>query len=200
MRDFREVANGIHGKFPFFQLSTEEFRRRCLPLQRCGAGVVLGYPDEGFEVRVIAVCDGENPPLERSHENLPLGHFGEIVFRGMSFLSFTHTEYYGFFDQRGRVWCCGKITDTVSRDGRKYFPHCIEPLFERLWWVRSAKFGSATDEFGATALQISVSPRKFLWPLVKFFEKFFLRRLKTFSQRFKVTANFEKFLIAKPMV
>ncbi|MDR1433273.1 MAG: hypothetical protein LBI61_02975 [Puniceicoccales bacterium] len=197
MRDFRKTASEIYEKFPFFQLPKEEFRNRCLPLQRCGAGIVLGHAKKDFEVRVVAVSSGKSFTRVRSHENLPLGHFGEIVFRRANFKNFTHTELYGFFDQRGRVWCCGKIADVVSKGGQEYFPYCIEPLFERLWWVRSAKFDFVAGKSGEIALRISVSPRRFLLPWVGFFEKIFLKKLEAFSKRFKVTASFEKFRIAK---
>ncbi|MDR1890826.1 MAG: hypothetical protein LBQ23_01405 [Puniceicoccales bacterium] len=194
MRDFRNVADEIYKDFPFFYLSQKEFRDRCWILQCCGAGIVLGHAKENFDARIIQVS--ENKDLGHTYEMLPLGHFGEIVFKDSASSEFTHTGSYGFMDQRDRIWCCGKIADTVEIDGKKYFPFCIEPLFEQLWWVAGAKFGSVKrgNDIG---LAMTIFPRKFLYPFVKIFQKFFLKKLKKFSKKFKITSNIESFSIEK---
>jgi acyl-CoA synthetase (AMP-forming)/AMP-acid ligase II len=194
MRDFRSVADEIYKNFPFFYLSPREFRDRCWILQCCGAGIVLGYGKENFDVRIIQVS--EKNDLGRSYEMLPLGHFGEIVFKNSGSPAFTHTGLYGFMDQQARIWCCGKIADTVVFNGKKYFPHCIEPLFEQLWWVKQAKLGSLKRESNIE-LAITIFPRKFLYPFIKVFEKFFLTKLENFSKKFKITSNIKSFSIEK---
>ncbi|MDR1401737.1 MAG: hypothetical protein LBI81_02145 [Puniceicoccales bacterium] len=195
MRNFRRIADEIYEKFPFFYLPLAEFKSRCLPLQCCGAGIVLGYAESGFEVRIIEVARNSICEIQHSDQNLPLGHWGEIIFRESASHEFTHTELYGFFDQRKRIWCCGKIKDTVALDGKKYFPYCLESLFERLWWVRRARLKFTGDAFGPWELQMSVSPWPLLlWP-IKIFAKFFLRKLKSFSEKFKISSEIQKFSI-----
>jgi acyl-CoA synthetase (AMP-forming)/AMP-acid ligase II len=194
MRDFRSVADEIYKNFPFFYLSPREFRDRCWILQCCGAGIVLGYGKKNFDVRIIQVS--EKNGLERSYEMLPLGHFGEIVFKNSDSPAFTHTGLYGFMDQRARIWCCGKIADTVVLHGKKYFPHCIEPLFEQLWWGKRAKLRSL-KRGNDIELAITIFPRKFSYPLIKVFEKFFLTKLENFSKKFKITSTIKSFFIEK---
>lgn len=193
LRNFRRIADDIYVKFPFFHISRSEFYSKCLPLQRCGAGIVLGYPCEEFEARVI-----DPHPLKNStakYANLPLGHFGEIVFRRKNISKFIHTAMYGFFDQRGRIWCCGKIDRTVLWNGRKYFPYCIEPLFEHLWWVKCAKFGATRDKAGDTKLQITVYPRIGIGFFIGLFRKHFAKKLSAFAKTFRITSDLDRFSI-----
>jgi hypothetical protein len=194
MRDFRSIADEVYKDFPFFYLSPNEFRDRCWILQCCGAGIVLGYAKESFDARIIQVPEKGNFGCD--YKMLPLGHFGEIVFKNSVLPAFTHTELYGFMDQRARIWCCGKIADTVVLNGKKYFPHCIEPIFEQLWWEKRAKLG-ILKRGSATELVITISPRKFLYPFIKVFEKFFLTKLENFSKKFKITSNIKSFAIEK---
>jgi acyl-CoA synthetase (AMP-forming)/AMP-acid ligase II len=194
MRNFRSVADEIYKDFPFFYLSPREFRDRCWILQRCGAGIVLGYGKENFDVRIIRVPEKDD--LGCSYEMLPLGHFGEIVFKNSVSPAFIHTGLYGFIDQRARIWCCGKISDAVLLNGRKYFPHCIEPLFEQLWWGKRAEL-RALKQGSDIELVITIFPRKFLYPFIRVFEKFFLTKLENFSKKFKITSNIKNFSIGK---
>ncbi|MDR1233142.1 MAG: hypothetical protein LBJ75_02695, partial [Puniceicoccales bacterium] len=174
----------------------KEFRDRCWILQCCGAGIVLGYGKENFDVRIVEVS--EKNDLRRNYEMLPLGHFGEIVFKNSGSPAFTHTELYGFMDQQARIWCCGKIVDTVVFNDKKYFPHCIEPLFEQLWWVKQAKLRSLKQGSDIEPT-ITIFPRKFLYPFIKVFKKFFLAKLENFSKKFKITSNIKNFSVEKTL-
>jgi hypothetical protein len=193
MRNFRRIADDIYEKFPFFHIQRREFFSKCLPLQRCGAGIILGYPMDEFEARIVEVSAKKNSAAK--YANLPLGHFGEIVFRRKDELPFVHTGMYGFFDQRGRIWCCGKIDSTVLLNGRKYFPYCIEPLFEHLWWVKRAKFGTALDKSGGTKLQLTVYARMGIGLFVNLFKKHFAKKLSEFAKKFRITSELDKFSI-----
>jgi acyl-CoA synthetase (AMP-forming)/AMP-acid ligase II len=133
--------------------------------------------------------------MGHSQKNLPLGHWGEIIFRKSGRAEFTHTGLYGFFDQRGRIWCCGRISDTIFLGGQRYFPHCIEPLFERLWWVERAQLKCTGEAKGQKTLQICAIPRMLLrWP-VKIFENFFLEKMEAFSRKFRISSAVKKFAI-----
>ena len=163
----RKIARAFYKNFPFFELLREEFLDRCLILQRCGAGIVLGYVKDHYAVIIADIDQQKNGVLE----NVPLGRFGEIVFKKHEDSEFRHTGNYGFFDQCGRVWCCGPIERAVELDGKKYFPYCIEPLFERIWWISSAKF--------------------FISPFVYLFRGYFISAVKRFSKKFPITSKID---------
>jgi hypothetical protein len=194
-KNFRKIADEIYGKFPFFAIAQSEFLSRCLALQRCGAGIVLGYGKSGFDVRVIAVPGEEMEDRVDTYKNLPLGHFGEIVFSQSGTSPFSHTGLYGFFDQRMRIWCCGKIEDTAFSGGRRYFPYCIEPLFERIFWVERAKFCHVKDKEGNALLRMSIVPVKIFLPLVKNFRRYFHRKLEKFAKKFAISKNIKIFTL-----
>jgi hypothetical protein len=193
---FRRVADGIYEKFPFFYMEKSEFICRCLQLQSCGAGLALGYAREGFDVRIVAVPDGQSPIAANIYENLPTGYFGEIIFKDKSAEEFAHTSLYGFFDQRGRIWCCGSIKDTVLIDGKKYFPHCIEPLFERLWWVKRAKL-LHTNGTKDNGLRIELTAIKIFSPFIRLFWKYFLGHVEKFSKKFKILERVEEISLVR---
>jgi hypothetical protein len=192
---FRRIADEIHKKFSFFHLDGWEFVRRCMALQRCGAGIVLGYADDDFDVRIVAV-EKNTANCEKnaaSYENLPIGNFGEIVFRKS--VNFTHTGLYGFFDQRARVWCCGEISRTFFFHSKRYFPYCIEPLFEELWWVKLARLSAKNDGSGGTEPLIAVDPIDLMRPITKFFSGNFKKKLAAVAKRFKLTSEITRFRI-----
>jgi hypothetical protein len=195
--DFRRIADEIHGRFPFFTLSEKEFIERCLPLQRCGAGIVLGHPLDDFTVRIVEAPEAMG---SGKRDDLPLGHFGEIIYRCGNRGNFTETGLYGFLDQRNRVWCCGPIDRSVSVAGKRLFPHCIEPIFERLPWVERARFEffeiPGEGEPGMR-LSLTVVPRKIFAFPVLLFRKKFLGQLRRFADGFKMTSAIDEFHIAR---
>lgn len=183
----RKIARAFYKNFPFFKLPREEFSDRCLILQRCGAGIVLGYVKDHYAVIIADIDQQKNGVLE----NVPLGRFGEIVFKKREDSEFRHTGNYGFFDQCGRVWCCGPIERTVELDDKKYFPYCIEPLLERIWWISSAKFFSVASCDSSKCLAIKIRPKFFVSPLVYLFKRYFVSTVKRFSKKFPITSNID---------
>lgn len=183
IRRFRKVAYNIYKQYDFFELSDSEFMQRCYILQRCGAGIVLGYPKNGYDVRVVELtkaCQG-------IYENVPLGRFGEICYKRDNGAEFIHTALYGFCDQRGRIWCCGPIEKTATVNDKRYFPYCIEPLFERIWWVSCCEFYPDMSFLGYDGRGIVITIIPGLLRIVPFFKKYFMLRLQRFADRFPIT-------------
>lgn len=182
LRRFRKVAHEIYKQYDFFELDDDEFLKRCYVLQRCGAGIVLGHPKNGYDVRIVE--------LEHSqcgiYENVPLGRFGEICYKSGSNVKFTHTKLYGFCDQRGRIWCCGPISMTAIVDGKRYFPYCIEPLFERIWWVVRCEFYPDMSSFGHDGRGVVITTIPGVFCTIPFFKKYFMWRLQRFADRFPI--------------
>ena len=183
----RKVARAFYKNFPFFELSKEEFFERCYLLQRCGAGIVLGHVKDHYTAIISDIDQQENGVFE----NVPLGRFGEVVFKKREDAEFRHTGNYGFFDQCGRVWCCGPIERTVELDGKKYFPYCIEPLFERIWWIGRSEFSCVASGESTKYLAIKVRPKLFVSPFVYLFRGYFISSVKYFANKFPITSNID---------
>lgn len=178
----RKRANIILKKFPIFHLSAEEYFQHCYVLERNFAGIVIGYPNPDVVIKIV--------PIHRQcelidAESVPLGYFGEIIYH-QNKQNWQSTRLCGFADQRGRIWCCGDIGDIVEFDGETYFPYCIEPVFESLFFVHKAKL--IRSENGEPRLKISVTK-----PLnYKFLQKYWENLLLKFAKRFEKTKKINK--------
>ena len=115
---------------------------------RDGAGYCVGYPNPGMEIKIIECRDGEiaqwHPDLE-----LSIGERGEIVVRGdvvkaayfndadataKSEIADSAGKWHrmgdtGYFDERGRLWFCGRKNHLVYADNMVYYPVCSEAVF-----------------------------------------------------------------------
>lgn len=118
-----------------------------------GAGVCVGPPLPGVEVRIVAVDDGPIPTWADATE-LPVGEIGEVVARSPH----ISEEYYrrpgadeenkiadpgdageaaapwhrvgdtGYLDDQGRLWVCGRRSHRVVTDRGVAYPLCCEPV------------------------------------------------------------------------
>lgn len=115
-----------------------------------GAGVCVGPPIDGVDVRVIKITDD---PIEQidDAEILALGEIGEIIVRGPA----VTPRYYqlsdatrlakipdgdtfwhrmgdvGYFDQKGRLWFCGRKAHRVRTDQGDLYTVCCEGIFNQ---------------------------------------------------------------------
>ncbi|MDR0679872.1 MAG: hypothetical protein LBF42_02455 [Puniceicoccales bacterium] len=165
-------------KHDIFRLSAEEYTKDCRIFEQNFAGIVLGRCLDGVEVKIIQVDSlddmGNAAPLS-------LGYFGEIVYRRNGI--WQGTGFYGFIDHRSRVWCCGKIEDSLLYNGEYFFPYCIEPVFETLFFVKHTKL--TRDENGAPSLIVTPhTPFK-----LPFLRKPLIKILRSFAKRFEKTKN-----------
>jgi olefin beta-lactone synthetase len=98
-----------------------------------GAGVCIGRPVDGIDVRIIPIRD-EPIPVWSDDLRLPVGEIGEIAVRGpwvtpayfnrpkattLAKVQIPGGGYYhrmgdvGYFDERGRLWFCGRKSQRV---------------------------------------------------------------------------------------
>ncbi|HEY5947410.1 MAG TPA: hypothetical protein VIV40_18025, partial [Kofleriaceae bacterium] len=114
-----------------------------------GAGLCVGRPFAGVELKIIAIVDGPVATLADARE-LKHGEIGEIVVRGPH----VSTEYAGdrastlankiadgesvwhrlgdagYLDDRGRLWCCGRVGHRLELPSGAMFPLLCEPIFD----------------------------------------------------------------------
>ena len=181
----RKSANIILKKFPIFYLSAQEYFQACRTLERNFAGIVLGHPLPGVVIKIISL---KNDSSLADAKSVPLGYFGEIVYF-QNKQPWCRTELCGFADQRGRIWCCGDIDDIVEYDNEAFFPSCIEPVFENLFFVKKASLTSGAN--GKPALKIRL---KGIFRC-KIFRKYCQRSLRKFANRFAKTKQLGKFVL-----
>jgi acyl-CoA synthetase (AMP-forming)/AMP-acid ligase II len=136
-----------------------------------GAGVCVGPPVSSIDARIIAIDDG---PIEIWDEALvrPQGETGEIVVRGPQATTaydqrpeatalakirdadaaggFWHRMGdVGYFDERGRLWYCGRMADRVTTDGEPLFSVPCEAIFDTHPSVRRTALVGVPDGAGA---------------------------------------------------
>ncbi len=142
----------------------ESLAETCAATAR-GAGLCVGRPFDGVEVKIIAIDDGPIARFTDARE-LPTGDIGEIIVRG----AHVSPEYAddaastrknkiadgkggvwhrlgdaGYLDARGRVWCVGRLGHRVETPRGPMFPLMCEPIFDAHRHVRrSALVGVPT--------------------------------------------------------
>lgn len=119
------------------------------PLTEKGAGLCVGTPLPGVEVRIVAIDEGEIPTWADATE-MPLGEIGEIVARSPH----ISEDYYlqpkataenkianedgppwhrlgdtGYVDADGKLWACGRRSHRVISHSGVSYPLCVEPVF-----------------------------------------------------------------------
>lgn len=138
-----------------------------------GAGVCVGTPVPGVEVRIVAIDDG---PISTWVGALPVGEIGEVVARSPH----ISEDYYqqpqadednkiadaggswhrlgdtGYLDADGRLWVCGRRSHRVVTGKGVAYPLCCEPVYNtHPAVVRSALVG-VDDGAGRTVAAICV--------------------------------------------
>ncbi|MGV3527023.1 MAG: fatty acid CoA ligase family protein [Candidatus Sericytochromatia bacterium] len=114
-----------------------------------GAGVCIGRPVEGVEVRIIGIDDGALPDWDESRV-LPEGEIGELVVKGANVTpAYYHREAstalakmrdpdgrirhrmgdLGYFDAQGRIWFCGRKAHRVITETETLFTIPCEAVF-----------------------------------------------------------------------
>jgi len=115
-----------------------------------GAGICVGRPAPGTEVRILRISDG---PIEAwSHElEAPPGEVGEIAVAGevVTPAYFARPEQtrlakiregdrivhrmgdLGYFDDRGRLWMCGRKSQRVRTAKGTLFTERVEQVYNR---------------------------------------------------------------------
>jgi acyl-CoA synthetase (AMP-forming)/AMP-acid ligase II len=113
-----------------------------------GAGVCIGRPVKGSDVRIIAISDSSIPEWNDSLE-LPVNTVGEITARGpavtSSYVGRPEADRLakikdgkeivhrmgdlGMFDEQGRLWYCGRKSQRVETSNGTLFTEQVEGIF-----------------------------------------------------------------------
>ncbi|MBI4829281.1 MAG: AMP-binding protein [Nitrospinae bacterium] len=143
---------GATESLPVADISGREVLDETAALSAQGQGTCVGYPYPEMTVRIISINDG---PVETGDESLclPQGEIGEIVVSG----PVVTKEYFrkpeatrlakihdratgavwhrmgdaGYFDEKGRLWFCGRKTHrVVTKEGTLFTIPC-EAIFNQ---------------------------------------------------------------------
>ncbi len=139
---------GVYGAtetLPVTLINGREILSETRFLSAQGAGVCIGRPVEGAEVRIVQITDNPIPAWDETLR-LPAGQIGEIVVKGeavtekyvgkadytrLSKIQDTDGQILhrmgdvGYFDAQGRLWYCGRkshrviLTDSKIERGRR---------------------------------------------------------------------------------
>ena len=141
---------GATESLPVAIIGSHEILRETRFLTAQGAGTCVGRPVESIQVEIIRITD---EPIRNWSDDLrmPQGQIGEIVVSG----PMVTQAYYqrsdltelakipipstgrvmhrmgdvGYFDQKGRLWFCGRKSHRVVTKERTYFTEPVEGIF-----------------------------------------------------------------------
>ncbi|MFA6032839.1 MAG: fatty acid CoA ligase family protein [Myxococcota bacterium] len=141
---------GATEAMPSTEMEARENLAGAWSLTEKGAGICVGRPLPGVELKIIDIIDG---PINSIGETVELagGKVGEILVRGKH----VSPEYYlddestrknkvpdadggawhrfgdaGYLDENGRLWVCGRVSQRVRAEGGPLFPLMCEPIFD----------------------------------------------------------------------
>ena len=150
------ISGEVHADYgatealPATEMTDAEAMTETYAATACGAGLCVGHPFEGVEVKAIAFCDGPIATL-RDARILPTGEIGELIVRGPHISpryaddpdSTRKNKIHdpdggiwhrlgdaGYLDARGRVWCCGRAGHRVATSTGVLYPLMCEPIFD----------------------------------------------------------------------
>ncbi|HUH75213.1 MAG TPA: fatty acid CoA ligase family protein [Chitinophagales bacterium] len=141
---------GATEALPSTEMGAQEALAETFPLTDKGAGLCVGRPFDGVEIRIIRIVDGPISSINQT-EKLPNGEIGEILVRGQH----ISPGYYldpqsdiknkvpdpkgqwhrlgdtGYIDEKNRLWTCGRVGQRVkSKEGESILPLLTEPIFD----------------------------------------------------------------------
>ncbi len=162
------TSYGATESLPVALLGSTEILRETRQLTDQGAGVCVGRPAPGIEVRILPIHD---EPIESWSEDLPLtqGEIGEMVVRG----AVVTPSYYGrpqatklakiptedgnvwhrmgdvgYFDGQGRLWMCGRKSHRVETEKGTMYTIPCEAVFNTHPAVRRSALVGVTRGSG----------------------------------------------------
>ncbi len=180
---------------------------------RAGNGYCVGSPYPRMEIKIIAVTDAPIPSWEEVIE-ICAGGVGEIVVKG----PIVSPEYFelpnqtelhkiyekttedeikfwhrigdiGYFDEKGRLWFCGRKAHRVETGNDTMYSVCCEAIFDEHPRVyRSALVGIGQDRFRQTPV-IVIEPEPGEYPRTKTQVAKFENELIELAQGSQKTSN-----------
>jgi acyl-CoA synthetase (AMP-forming)/AMP-acid ligase II len=204
---------GATEALPITNQSGREIINEQISINEEGKGVCVGKPIAGATVKIISIIDG---PIPNWNDNLVLkqGLIGEIVAKGP-----TVTEIYvnrplktaeakissangiwhrmgdlGYFDEKGRLWFCGRMAHRVMTKHGLLAPVQCETIYNQHPKVkRSALVG--LGEFGDQKPVIIIEPEPRVKPLSQADEKVLINDLFELGKKSVHTQNIKDILI-----
>lgn len=203
---------GATESLPVANIGSETILEETRFLTDQGKGVCVGQPVPGMDVRIIPISDEPIPRFDET-TTLPTGEIGEIVVSG----PVVTAEYFGrpeatrlakmrdaagrlwhrmgdvgYFDDRGRLWYCGRKAHRVDTPDGTLFPDQVEPVFNTVPGVyRTALVGverrGITYPVICVELEDSAGPADRPWAEID-------RDLRAAGRRFEHTRRIEVFL------
>lgn len=144
---------GATESLPVANIGSGEILSETRQLTEQGKGVCIGRPVAGMTVHVIPISDDPVPEWDDSF-CLPPGRVGEFVARGpvvtkryfnrdaaTKLAKITDPKTgdvlhrmgdVGYYDERGRLWFCGRKSHRVACRNDTLFTDMIEPIFNTL--------------------------------------------------------------------
>ena len=203
------VPYGATEALPVASFTGSEMLTQTAELTAQGKGYCVGYPNPGIDIRIIRPADDEIPVWDEQRV-LPPNEIGEIVVHG----PVVKKEYFnsprhnrlsaiaaadgsnwhrmgdmGYFDEKGRLWFCGRKNHRVITSDRTYYSVCSEAIFNQHPDVnRTALVG--VD--GQPALFVEPHPGK--WPETKEARDKFIGELKELGRNQPFTSGIQTFL------
>ncbi len=225
IRDFQKILpNGeIHTPYgateclPVSSISGTEILEETEAATNRGEGTCVGRPAPGMEVKILPLSDQAEGP-EFLGQSLSSGEPGEIAVCGP-----VVTEEYdqlpeatagakirdggqvwhrigdlGYFDERGRLWFCGRKAERVETAAGRLYTDCCEAIFNR----HPRVFRSALIGLGPTGEQepaIVIEPEPGAWPRNARERQRFLEELKKYGTETEATARIRRFFFKKKL-
>lgn len=222
IRDFQRILPhgvihtpyGATESLPVTSISGIEILEETQAATDGGGGTCVGRPLPRMEVRILPLSDRVEGP-DFLDQALPTGEKGEIVVRGP-----VVTEAYdhlpeataeakmqgkqevwhrmgdlGYFDERGRLWFCGRKAERVETPAGRLYTDCCEAIFNRHPRVyRCALIGLGV--VGSQEPAIVVEPEKGQFPRRSEREAW-IAELKTLGAETAATAGITRFFFRK---
>lgn len=159
---------GATEALPSTEMEARENLAEAWGLSEKGAGICVGRPLPGVELKIIEIVDGPIESIDKTVE-LSGSRVGEILVRGKH----VSPGYYldeesgrknkvpdenggawhrfgdtGYIDDSDRLWVCGRVSQRVKADGGPVFPLMCEPVFDAHPKVRRCGLVGVPGEAG----------------------------------------------------
>jgi acyl-CoA synthetase (AMP-forming)/AMP-acid ligase II len=170
---------GATEALPVTSISADEIIDDVAEITANGGGTCVGQPLGPTRIRIIRISDEAMPEWTDGLE-LERGCIGEIVVSGPQVtkgyfrkdaetrsakIFETHSDGLrtlwhrmgdaGYFDEKGRLWFCGRLKHIVKHNDCDYYPVCVEGIFNAepdIW--RTALVGFRTNSGSRMALVV----------------------------------------------
>ncbi len=140
---------GATEALPSTEMGAQEALSETFDLTDKGAGICVGRPFPGVELKIVRIVDGPLTSIQDA-EPLPRGEIGEILVRGphISPGYFLDPESdrknkvrdesgqwhrlgdAGYLDAKDRLWVCGRVGQRVKAAEGNVFSLLCEPIFD----------------------------------------------------------------------